>query len=408
MLESGDGPYVTCPDGVTYLDTVAALGPILLGHNHPEVTLAVYQQADKLASSTLSTALEVEVAEMLCDIIPGAEMCRMATNGKDVTEAAIKVARYITGHRHVVYTGYHGGFGDYLITTDKCGGVLPTLAPYNHQIAFRDFVNTFHGIGDFGDDLAAIIVEVPPRAWDEPKEEVFDILAKYQDIAHDNGALFILDEVVTGFRYALGGAQEYYGITADLACFSKGMGNGYPVAAVTGAADIIRAFEGGKVFLSTTFGANPIGLAAARATIQTLQNARVYRDFVLRGTEAVETLAGMIQRYDIPVSLRGNHARFVLDFTAIEGVASFEQLRTLWMQEMGKEYVLAGVPYFPMVSWDANTLRHFFKASEQACVTVLDVVRGDMAIDDALEVPVITDVFSGRYGKSEEDARDQE
>lgn len=168
----------------------------------------------------------------------------------------------------------------------------------------------------------------------------------------------------------------------------------------------MRAFDGGKVFLSTTFGANPVGLAAAKATIQALQKPDTYTVFIRRGAEVVETIAGMLMRYQLPISIRGNHARFVFDFAAVDGIASAEELRTLWMQEMCKEFILAGVPYFPMVCWDAQVLRQIFAGAERACHAIQRVIHGHINMTESLEVPVITDVFSGRYAKSEEDARD--
>ena len=138
FLDRGNGAYVWDVDGQRWIDTIAALGPILLGHDNGAVSDAAQGQAYRLTSASLSTRLEVEVAERLVEIIPGAEQVRFASNGKDITEAAVKVARYVTGKQHAIYIGYHGGFSDYLATTDKDGGILGYLRLYNHQLPWRD------------------------------------------------------------------------------------------------------------------------------------------------------------------------------------------------------------------------------------------------------------------------------
>lgn len=407
VLVSGTGAFVTCADGEVYIDTVAALGPVILGHSDAAVNLAVYKQIDAMACSTLTTPLETEVAEMLCAIIPGAEQVRFATNGKDVTEAAIKLARHVTGKRHVVYCGYHGGFSDYLITTDKAGGLLPSLSNFNHQVPWRDFEALDHVINGCPtiparNDLAAIILEVPPELPFVLPAETAVVLRRYADMAHTLGALFILDEIVTGLRYAIGGAQEYYGVQADLVTISKALGNGHAIAALMGQRDLMQEFEGGKVFLSTTFGGNPIGLAAAHATINELQSKS-------HGRERLETWGTMLYRqlqeamaYHVaPCTLRGNFARMVLDWHDIPGIATAAQLHTLWLQETAKRGVLFGVPIFPMTCYEEAVVDQVMKAVKQALEFMTVANPGD--IEELLEVPVISDVFQ-RYASVKESA----
>ena len=397
FLSHGDGAMVTCPDGLSYVDTVAALGPVILGHQDPSVTLAVMEQSEKLMSSTLSTALECEVAEMLCAMVPNAEMVRFASNGKDVTEAAIKVARYTTGRRHVIYCGYSGGFSDYLITTDKCGGILANITMYNHQVPWRDFEALDRVRMMAEDDLAAIILEVPPEYLDVTKEDTTRTIRRYADAAHAHGGVFILDEIVTGFRQSLGGAQEYYGVDADILTFSKAMGNGCPIAAIAGHRDLMQAFEGGKIFLSTTFGGSPIGLAAAKATIQELKSLRGQCRLREHGNILCERLSDNLQKWGMPAKLRGNFCRMVIDWYGVDGIATTAQIRTLWLQETVKHGVLFGVPIFPMCSWDTDIVDKIMSASNYAFETLSHVLSGSKSIQDILECKVIEDVFSSRY-----------
>lgn len=406
FLQGGYGAQVWDVDGNEYIDMVAALGPIILGHNDEHVYKAVSQQMGSadygLISSTLPTALEVEVAEMLCDIIPGAEQVRFASNGADVTNAAIKVARYVTGKNHVIFTGYHGGHDAYLSTTDKDGGIVSSAGLWNHQIPWGSF--------SFADtieerplsllsDLAAIMVEVPPVAQDVSSSDVANILKRYKKIAHDAGALFIIDEVVTGFRYGLTGAQGTYGVTADLACFSKGMANGYPCAAITGPREYMQAFNGGKVFLSTTFGANQVGLAACKSTIEVLCDTQSLNNLQRHGETIRERLINMITEYRIPATLRGNAARMVIDWHS--GPSSDkDELQTLWLQETIKRGVLFGIPIFPMTCYDDAVTQKILDVSQEAFAVIAEVTDGKKRIAEVLECLVIHTVFD-RYKDQE-------
>lgn len=416
FIQRGNGARVWDVDGNEYIDMVAALGPIILGHNNEHVSKAVSQQIDSanygLISSTLPTPLEIQVAEMLCAIIPGAEQVRFASNGADVTNGAVKLARYVTGKRHVVYTGYHGGHDAYLSTTDKHGGVTPLTHLWNHQVPFGQFnfleeidaklhlsSSLSTQVSSF--DFAAIVVEVPPVADYVSVAAMRDILNQYKKIAHDSGALFILDEVVTGFRYGLSGSQGVYGIQADLACFSKSMANGYPCAAITGPRDLMKAFEGGKVFLSTTFGANQVGLAACEATLEVLRDTSALRNLHDYGDRLGRILKNFIADYRIPATLRGNNARMVIDWH-FDQSADEDELKTLWLQETNQRGVLFGIPIFPMTCYDEEILTAINDAARQAFEVIHQVTDGRRRIGDVLRCPVIRDVFNRYENKRDE------
>lgn len=416
FLAYGQGARVWDTEGHRYIDTIAALGPVLLGHNHHPVTEAVWHQAERLASSSLSTTLEVQVAEQLVAMMPGVEMARFALNGKDVNEAAVKLARHVMGKHHIIYCGYAGGFPDYLITTDKHGGLLPHSILYNHQIPWRDWaalntvlqegarVGSAHAHADhpLSENLAALILEVPPEPFGTPPDETAAVLRRYADAAHAAGALFILDDVVTGLRYGLAGAQGYYGVHADLITMSKAMANGYPCAALLGPRALMQAFDGGQVFLSTTFGANPIGLAACKATLAALHEPEPLARLKRFGGMVGQALNDYAAVSHVPASVRGMYARYVLDWDDVPNVGTAAEWRTLWLQELCKRGVLASVPWFPMTCYSEELTQELTQAIADTCGALEAVVDGKRAMQDALECPVIEDVFGQRYAVVEQ------
>lgn len=257
------GPYVWDEDMNRYIDYVAGLGPVLLGHRFPQVEYAVLEQISRGVCYSLPTRLEGELADLLAEMVPCAEASRFAKNGADPTEAAVRLARAVTGRDHIFRCGYHG-MHDWSIASR---GLTP-------QLVWPFEFNDLTGLAEMMKRTrpAAVIIEAVPTAivaWPNPGflEGVRDLCTRY-------GSLLIFDETVTGFRIHAGGAQKYFGVTPDLATFSKGMGNGFPVAALCGRADLMKEFENG-VFFSTTFGGDPVGLQAAVATLTIVRDGDV-------------------------------------------------------------------------------------------------------------------------------------
>lgn len=397
MIDSAQGSYVTCADGHQYIDTVAGLGPVLLGYRNQTVERAVcVQLALGVVSTSLMTRLECEVAEMLCDCIPGAEQVRWAKNGKDSTEAAVRLARHVTGHRHMLYVGYSGGYSDYLITTDKAGGILPQLAAYNHQVPWRDLAALDDVLSSCGQDLAGIILEVPSEAPGTTREDTKQMVEIYQYAVQRHHGLFILDNIVTGFRLGLGGALSYYGITPDLATHSKALANGYPLAALTGPRALMEAFEGGKVFLSTTFAGEAVSLAAAKATLTVLRETGALEHLQQHGEALRQRLGVAISTDALPVELYGDFARMTLKWRDVPGIATAQEFYTLWLQETVKDRILCNVPLFSMCCWTEDIVDRIMHAACMAFGKVYEVVHQQQPIGAALEVPVIGSVFNVR------------
>jgi glutamate-1-semialdehyde aminotransferase len=258
-LERGQGGHVWDVDGNEYIDLNMGFGPISLGYAHPAVDDAIRAQlADGITFSQMHP-LEVEVAEMVRALVPGAEMVRYSKTGCDVTSAAVRLARAYTGREGVVCAGYHGWHDWYIATTDRHRGVPVETRALTRTFDYNDVDSAADAIGS---DTACVVVE--PSTFEAPRPGFLEELRRLCSL---RGALLVFDELWTGFRLGLGGAQERFGVQADLACFSKAIANGMPLSVLTGRRDVMRMLER-DVFFFTTFGGEALSLAAARATLR--------------------------------------------------------------------------------------------------------------------------------------------
>ena len=272
----GEGAHLIDVDGNRYLDFTMAVGPLSLGYAHPAVDAAIRAQLDDGITFSLMHPLEVEVAELVREVVPGAEMVRFSKTGADVTSAAIRLARAFTGRSKVLCCGYHGWHDWYISSTDRRAGIPEAIAALTHTVAYNDLASVEAAIDD---DTACVILE--PMVFELPRDGFLRELAA---LCRRRGVLLIFDEMWTGFRCALGGAQERFAVQADLACFSKAIANGMPLAALTGRAEIMQLLER-DVFFFTTFGGEALSLAAARATIETLRRQDVPAVLERRGQQ---------------------------------------------------------------------------------------------------------------------------
>lgn len=386
-LVRGGGAYVYGTNGHRYLDLVAALGAVLLGHAHPTVNTAAMAQMAQGTSFSMLHPLEVEVAELLCDVVPCFDMVRFCRNGTDATNAAVRLARAITGRHHVIAVGYHGGGSDwYGCTTDKAAGILPHIASYNHQTAWGDLSTVPRHVFD---DLAALIVEVPPCPWEETDAQARRTLQLYADTAYAHTALFILDEIVTWPRYNLSGAQGLYGVIPDLCTVSKAIANGLPLAALGGKRQYMDRLNKGDIFMSYTFAGETTALAAAKAVITTLRDTDELANLRQHGQRLGDDLQALFREYDLPVKLLGNYARLSVKWQDMPGVATSQELRTLWMAEMARHGVLLSYGgLFPMTCWTDRENSYFYEAAGIACLMIATAIATHR-VQAVLPCPVI-------------------
>lgn len=300
--------YITDADGRRYLDYHAAFGPIILGHNNPNVNAAVSAIMQKLDIIGIGvTEQEVLLAEAINRHVPSAERVLLTNSGSEATYAALRLARGVTGrHKIVKFQGTYHGWHDAVLMNvisppDRIGqrdllslGMSPGVVDDTIVLPFNDIEAVSDLLQQRGDDIAAILVEVIPHniGCVLPRPEFLQAL---RQLCTSNGTLLIFDEVITGFRHALGGYQSIAGVTPDLSTFAKAMANGYPIAALVGRAEYMDRFgPGGGIFFAGTYNGHPVGVAAALATIALLEDGRVHRHcFALakRAAEGIQSIA---------------------------------------------------------------------------------------------------------------------
>ncbi len=322
-------------DGNEYIDFISSLASVTLGYNDADVTAAVRAQLEDGVIYSLPHTLEAEVAELICDMVPCAELVRFGKNGSDATSGAIRVARAYTGRDRVAVCGYHGWQDWYIGSTARNRGVPQATRDLTHAFQFNDLASLDAVLDAHAGEFAAVILE--PMNVTQPAP---GFLEGVKERAHKHGALLVFDETITGFRYANGGAQELFGVTPDLATFGKGLANGYPVSAVVGRRDIMKLME--EIFFSFTFGGETLSLAAARATLRKLRTHDVIATMRARGGRLIDGVRERITRHGVDsfLSISGQPAWSFLIMKDTPHATQW-QTKTLFMQEIFERGILA-------------------------------------------------------------------
>ena len=331
-LVKGKGSHVWDADGNEYIDFNMAIGPLSLGYAYHKVDEAIRQQLKDGITFSLMHPLEVEVAEMLNKIIPNAESVRYSKSGADVTSAAIRVARAFTKRNKILCCGYHGWHDSYISVTDRNAGIPNVIQDLTFTFNYNDIQSVIDSIDD---DTAAIILE--PFVFEAPKD---NFLQKLREVCDKNGTLLIFDEMWTGFRIALGGAQEYFGVKADLATYSKAVANGMPIGILVGRKDVMSVLEK-DVFFFTTFGGEALSLAAVKATITELKEKNVPEYLAKQGRKLKDGYNQIAQELNMSYTkCIGYECRSLITFDASAGNPL--EMKSLVQQEMIKRGILWG------------------------------------------------------------------
>jgi glutamate-1-semialdehyde 2,1-aminomutase/spore coat polysaccharide biosynthesis protein SpsF len=394
FLARGQGARVWDVDGNEYVDLVCGLLPVVLGYRDPDVDQAVRDQLANGITFSLATELETELAERLVDIIPCAEKVRFGKNGSDATAATVRLARAFTGRDRVAAGGYHGWQDWYIGATVRNKGVPNAVRELTHRFPYND-VEALHSLlnGRPG-EFAAVIME--PVSLVEPED---GYLEEVRALAHGHGALLIFDEIITGFRVARGGAQEHYGVTPDLACFGKSLGNGMPISAVVGRAGVMAEME--EIFFSTTFGGETLSLAAAIAVIDKMRREPVIEALWDVGQKLAEAAKAKISEVDLDgVMVVGGLPPWTAVTFCDHPKARKEAIKTLFVREMLKNGVLVQSSHNVCYAHSAEDLTVVTEAYGRALGRIADELHSGL-LEERLGCPVIRPVFSVR----EEDDR---
>jgi glutamate-1-semialdehyde 2,1-aminomutase len=345
FIARGLGSHVWDTDGNEYIEYGMGNRAVGLGHAHPGVLQAVRDELLKGSNFTRPSPIEVEAAEQFLTLIDGAEMVKFCKNGSDATTAALKLARAYTGRDRIGYCADHPFFSvdDWFIgTTPMNAGIPDSARQLSSPFAYNDLASAEALFARYPGEIAALILE-PARGADPDEGYLQDLLR----LCHDNGALVILDEMITGFRWHEGGAQKLYGMVPDLSTFGKALGNGFAVSALAGRRDIMRL--GGiehndrpRVFLlSTTHGAETHALAAAIATMRIYEREGVIERLYCQGRRLKSDIDEVIQSHGLAdfVQVVGRSCCLAYATLDHEGRPS-QALRSLFLQETIRHGVL--------------------------------------------------------------------
>ncbi|OGO77947.1 MAG: glutamate-1-semialdehyde 2,1-aminomutase [Clostridiales bacterium GWB2_37_7] len=302
FIERGYDGHIVDVDGNDYIDMLCAYGPIILGYNEPEINQEVIKQMEKGFCFSLVQEIQNQLQQRLIDIIPSAEMVVLCKTGSDATSIATRVARAYNDKDKILRCGYHG-WHDWCVEVQ--GGVPKQVSDLTIEFEYGDLNVLEDVLKQHANEAACIIitpvghplahpVTAPPEGY----------LQGVRELADKYNVVLIFDEIRTGFRVSLGGAQERYGVTPDLSVFGKAMANGYPISACVGKTEFMKVLEK-KAFVSSTFFPNSLEMAAAMKTIDILERDRVIEDIWTRGQKFQDATAKLIAESGVPADVSG-------------------------------------------------------------------------------------------------------
>ncbi|ATW42447.1 glutamate-1-semialdehyde 2,1-aminomutase [Glaesserella parasuis] len=337
FIDSAKGAYITDSEGKRYIDYVGSWGPMVLGHNHPAIIEAVLKAVPNGLSFGAPTAIEIELAELVCKLVPSIEMVRMVSSGTEATMSAIRLARGYTKRDKIIkFEGCYHGHSDSLLVKAGSGaltlgqpsspGVPEDFAKHTLTCEYNNLASVKQAFEQYPNDIACLIIE--PVAGNMnciPPKEGF--LQGLRELCTQYGAVFIIDEVMTGFRVALGGAQSYYGVTPDLTTLGKIIGGGMPVGAFGGKKEIMEFIAPtGPVYQAGTLSGNPIAMSAGLACLTELSKAGNERLLAEKTKTLAEGFKALADKHGIPMTVQYVGGMFGLFFTEQAKIESYQDV----------------------------------------------------------------------------------
>lgn len=387
FLDRGQGSHVWDVDGNEYIDYVLALGPVIVGYNDERINQAVIEQMNKGMSFSLTTELEVALAEKLIEIIPCAEMVKFVKNGSDATTAAVRLARAFTKREKLLCCGYHGWHDWYIGTTQNDLGVPQCIKDLTIPFPYNDIESLETLFFENTGDVAAVIMEPMSLELPEP-----GYLEAVKEVTHQNGALLIFDEVVTGFRFGLSGAQGYFGVVPDMAAFGKAMGNGAAISAFVGRRDILKLIEEGA-FVSTTFGGETLAIASALKTIEILEKENSFKKFTALGTKLLKGMKNIVStlKIDDHVDFIGMPYHFTVKFKDTGRLTSFDLLSVFQQEAVKRGVLMLGTHNFCLAHTEED-IQETLEAYNHSFEFVRKAIKAD-SVDDILKGGKFSPIF---------------
>jgi glutamate-1-semialdehyde 2,1-aminomutase len=369
FVERANGAYLWDADGKQYMDYVLSWGPMIAGHAHPQVLAAVEKKMRDGLSFGAPTEIEITLAEKICSIMPNMDLVRMVSSGTEATMSAIRLARGYTGRDKIIkFEGCYHGHSDSLLVKAGSGaltlgvpsspGVPAALADHTLTLTYNDADGVRAAFAQYGEQIACVIVEpvagnmncIPPVAG---------FLETLREQCTKYGSVFIIDEVMTGFRLGLQGAQGYYGIEADITCLGKVIGGGMPVGAFGGKRKIMEKIAPlGPVYQAGTLSGNPVAMAAGLATLDIISQPNFYEPLFAKTETLVKGLRAAAEKNGIPLTSNHVGSMWGLFFTAEKSISNYQQVMACDTQRFNRFFhgMLQEGVYLAPASYEAAFL----------------------------------------------------
>jgi len=369
--EKAKGSYFTDVDGNEYIDYLLGLGPITLGHNYEPMNQAIINQLKNGILFSLPHKTEVELSELLCKVIPNTEMVKLEKSGSNAVTGAVRASRAITKKDHIAYCGSGGVWHDWYAASISRNDGVPK---FNEELIKVFDYNDHEGLeqifDDFPNQIGTIVLE--PTVYEKPNK---NFLKKVREICDKNNAVLILDEIVTGFRFDLGGAQKYFDIKGDFVCFGKGMGNGLPISAITGRSEFMKIFD--KLWVSTTNGSETLSIAGTIFVLNEMKNKNTISHCWENGQKLLDGWNKISTDNGIDAKMYGYPIRMTLRCYNSQKIES-STMKAFILQEMVKQGIfISSGPTFLSYSHSLKDIQNTLNTFENICKFIKENLTND-------------------------------